>query len=99
MNVVSYRSGGNVELLAQQIAEFRPSVVGLAAAEKLDELTARVRALGAHMPEVVTGAEGQIAVATAAGADTVVTGVVGCAGLLPTIEVFISNLIIVFLII
>ena len=38
------------------------------------------------MPELVVGPEGQTAVATAAGADTVVTGVVGCAGLLPTIE-------------
>jgi len=38
------------------------------------------------MPEIVVGPEGQTAVAVADGADTVVTGVVGCAGLLPTIE-------------
>ena len=38
------------------------------------------------MPEIVVGEMGQTAVAVAPGADTVVTGVVGCAGLLPTIE-------------
>lgn len=37
-------------------------------------------------PEIVTGSDGQIAAAVAPGADTVVTGVVGVAGLLPTIE-------------
>lgn len=37
-------------------------------------------------PEIVTGPDGQIAAAVAPGADTVVTGVVGVAGLLPTIE-------------
>merc|ERR1712070_1079905 len=43
-------------------------------------------ALGAPVPEIVAGPEGQTAVAVAPGADTVVTGVVGVAGLLPTVE-------------
>ena len=84
--VTALAAGANVELLSQQIAEFKPKVVGLAAADKEEELRDRVRALGAEMPELVVGDEGQTAVATAPGADTVVTGVVGCAGLLPTIE-------------
>lgn len=84
--VVAISAGANVELLAKQIAEFRPSVVGLAATEKEGELRERLAALGADAPTIVTGPEGQTAVATAAGADTVVTGVVGVAGLLPTIE-------------
>jgi 1-deoxy-D-xylulose-5-phosphate reductoisomerase len=85
--VVSLSAGGNVELLAAQVAEFRPKVVGLAAAEKEEELRDRLRAAGVDpLPEIVVGPEGQTAVAVADGADTVVTGVVGCAGLLPTIE-------------
>ncbi|KAL1519322.1 hypothetical protein AB1Y20_022848 [Prymnesium parvum] len=84
--VVSIAAGANVELLAQQIIEFRPSVVGLAAADKEGELRARLKAAGVPAPEIVVGPEGQTAVAVAPGADTVVTGVVGCAGLLPTIE-------------
>jgi len=84
--VVSISAGANVELLAQQVIEFRPSVVGLAAAEKEGELRERIKAAGVPVPEIVVGPEGQTAVAVAPGADTVVTGVVGCAGLLPTIE-------------
>jgi len=84
--VVSLSAGSNVELLAAQVAEFKPTVVGLAAADKEEELRARIKALGASVPEIVVGPEGQTAAATAPGADTVVTGVVGCAGLLPTIE-------------
>jgi 1-deoxy-D-xylulose-5-phosphate reductoisomerase len=84
--IVSLSAGSNVELLAKQVAEFMPKVVGLADASKETELRDRIRALGAPMPQIVSGPEGQIAVATAPGADTVVTGVVGVAGLLPTIE-------------
>jgi len=62
-------------------------VVGLAAAEKEGELRERLKAAGVDkMPEIVVGEMGQTAVAVAPGADTVVTGVVGVAGLLPTIE-------------
>jgi len=85
--VISLSAGSNVELLAAQVAEFKPKVVGLAAANKEEELRDRLRAVGmTKMPEIVVGPEGQTAVAVADGADTVVTGVVGCAGLLPTIE-------------
>merc|ERR1719183_3200553 len=84
--VVSIAAGANVELLAKQIAEFEPKVVGLAAAEKEGELRERLKAAGVKAPEIVTGPDGQIAAAVAPGADTVVTGVVGVAGLLPTIE-------------
>ena len=84
--VVSLAAGSNVELLSQQIAEFRPKVVGLADASKESELRERLSALGAAAPEIVVGSDAQTAVATAPGADTVVTGVVGCAGLLPTVE-------------
>jgi 1-deoxy-D-xylulose-5-phosphate reductoisomerase len=84
--VVSISAGANVELLAKQVIEFRPKVVGLAAAEKEGELRERLKAAGVPAPEIVVGEMGQTAVAVAPGADTVVTGVVGCAGLLPTIE-------------
>ena len=85
--VISISAGSNVELLAKQVVEFRPSVVGLAAADKEGELRDRLRAAGMDkLPEIVVGVDGQTAVAVAPGADTVVTGVVGVAGLLPTIE-------------
>ena len=81
--VISISAGSNVELLAQQVIEFRPKVVGLAAVEKEAELREKLEAAGVEAPEIVTGPEGQTAVAVADGADTVVTGVAGCAGLCP----------------
>ncbi|KAJ1636115.1 hypothetical protein T492DRAFT_835551 [Pavlovales sp. CCMP2436] len=44
--VISLSAGGNVELLAKQIAEFKPKVVGLAAAEKEGQLRDLLRAMG-----------------------------------------------------
>merc|ERR1719174_3091661 len=73
--VISLSAGANVELLAKQIAEFQPKVVGLAAADKEAELRDRLKAAGVTAPEIVTGSDGQIAAAVAPGADTVVTGV------------------------
>ncbi|CAM9269317.1 unnamed protein product [Scytosiphon promiscuus] len=41
---------------------------------------------GADLPSITFGAEGIVAAACHDDADTVVTGIVGCAGLLPTVE-------------
>merc|ERR1712176_1355016 len=53
-----------------------------------DELKAGVAALNLpdYRPELLGGKDGQCAVATYAESQTVVTGIVGCAGLIPTIE-------------
>ena len=68
--VVSISAGANVELLAKQVIEFKPTVVGLAAAEKEEELRSRIKAAGAPMPEIVVGEMGQTAVAVAPGGPT-----------------------------
>jgi 1-deoxy-D-xylulose-5-phosphate reductoisomerase len=80
---VSLTAGRNVELLARQIAEFRPLL-----AVVLDEADRdRLRQL---LPDDVKtdllwGASGMIAAASLPDADMVVTGVVGAAGLMPTL--------------
>ncbi|EOD07466.1 1-deoxy-D-xylulose 5-phosphate reductoisomerase [Emiliania huxleyi CCMP1516] len=85
--VVSLAAGSNVDLLAQQA---RPALLSshphplLRTREAAALPMSRPHAHRSPMPEIVAGPEGQTAVATAPGADTVVTGVVGCAGLLPT---------------
>lgn len=48
-------------------------------------LSAALKGTGAAMPEVLAGDEGACAVAAHPDAEAVVTGVVGCAGLLPTV--------------
>jgi 1-deoxy-D-xylulose-5-phosphate reductoisomerase len=80
-------AGNNAELMADQVMKYKPKVASLAtvkAAEKLKEI---LKDRGcADMPEIVHGSDGINEAATVSTADTVVTGIVGAAGLLPTIE-------------
>ena len=82
--VVGLAAGGNIELLAQQVAEFRPEIVALRREEKLADLKTRIANLTDYQPEYVVGEAGVVEVARYGDAETVVTGIVGCAGLLPT---------------
>jgi len=80
-------AGTNAALMAEQCAAYRPTIASMATEAASVELRERLVAAGAPLPEqILFGDEGTVAAATAAGADTVVTGIVGAAGLLPTIE-------------
>ncbi len=83
-------AGGNLDLLAKQVAEFKSTVkvVSCADPSKVPALKAKLEDLGVSLKglTVLGGAEGVNAVATEERANVVVTGIVGCAGLLPTIE-------------
>jgi 1-deoxy-D-xylulose-5-phosphate reductoisomerase len=88
--VVALTAGNNLDLLIEQIRRHGPEVVALADADKLAELRARLEALDAaarpaRPPQLLAGNEGLCAAAAWASADLVVTGIVGCAGLLPTL--------------
>jgi 1-deoxy-D-xylulose-5-phosphate reductoisomerase len=86
---VAMSAGGNLDVLSQQIAEFRPKVVSIKESAQIDQLIEKVQALGlqkCELPEIVSGDSGICRVATYEDAEVVVTGIVGCAGLLPTIE-------------
>jgi 1-deoxy-D-xylulose-5-phosphate reductoisomerase len=88
--VVALTAAGNLALLVKQIQRHGPEVVALADAERLGELRARLEALEptarpAINPTLLGGSEGLCATAACASADLVVTGIVGCAGLLPTL--------------
>ncbi len=82
--LVALAAGRNVELMAQQIRQFRPEMAAIWEAAKLPELKAAITDLNPQ-PILLAGEEGVIEVARFAAADVVVTGIVGCAGLLPTI--------------
>jgi 1-deoxy-D-xylulose-5-phosphate reductoisomerase len=80
-------AGTNVELMTQQVMKYQPKIACLSTIEAANELKERLQALQCpNMPEIVYGDDGIIAAATIASADTVVTGIVGAAGLQPTIE-------------
>lgn len=83
---VALAAGKNIKLLLEQIEEFQPLVVACDES-KLEELKAGVAALNLknYSPSLLSGREGQVAVATCTEAQTIVTGIVGCAGLIPTI--------------
>ena len=82
--VVGLAAGSNVTLLAEQIREFKPKIVALGNEAKIAELKEAISSLD-HQPEILVGQEGICEVARYGDAESVVTGIVGCAGLLPTI--------------
>ncbi|MCY7367659.1 MAG: 1-deoxy-D-xylulose-5-phosphate reductoisomerase [Chamaesiphon sp.] len=82
--IVGLAAGSNVEMLAKQVRQFRPEIVAIGNEAKLPELKDALANLD-YAPIIVAGAQGTIEVAGYGDAESVVTGIVGCAGLLPTI--------------
>ena len=82
--IVGLAAGSNVEMLAQQVLKFSPEIIAIDNEAKLPELKAALTNLD-YQPIIVAGAQGTIEVAGYGDAQSVVTGIVGCAGLLPTI--------------
>jgi 1-deoxy-D-xylulose-5-phosphate reductoisomerase len=82
--IVGLAAGSNVEMLAQQIRQFHPKIVAICEEGKLPELKEEIANLSPQ-PTLLAGEAGVIEVARYSEADVVVTGIVGCAGLLPTI--------------
>jgi 1-deoxy-D-xylulose-5-phosphate reductoisomerase len=82
--IVGLTANGNVELLAEQIRKFHPEMVAIANPEKLEELKTALSGFNPK-PQLVAGNEGICEVASYGDAELVVTGIVGCAGLLPTL--------------
>ena len=82
--IVGLAAGRNVEMLAAQIRQFRPAIAAICITEKLPELKEAIADLD-YKPILLAGEEGVAEVARYSEAESVVTGIVGCAGLLPTI--------------
>lgn len=77
-------AGRNIELLAQQILEFKPRVAVVQDASDIDRLRALLPKTG--NPELLSGPAARVQVATAPEADTVMSSIVGVAGLEATYE-------------
>ena len=82
--IFALAASSSVDLLAEQTAVFRPSVVGIIDRTRVDEFRKRCRELNVPLPEVVAGPEGLRQIASAAEVDIVVSAAVGAAGLGPT---------------
>ena len=80
-------AGTNSKLMTEQVLKYNPKVVSMATEEAAQQLKSNLEDAGiAKMPTIMHGDEGILAAATIDSADTVVTGIVGAAGLEPTIE-------------
>ena len=89
-NVVALAAGKNLDLLVEQIQKHTPEVVALADSSLIPELQHRLNAIPKPLdplkfPKLVGGPDGLNTAASWDHADLVVTGIVGCAGLLPTL--------------
>jgi 1-deoxy-D-xylulose-5-phosphate reductoisomerase len=82
--IVGLAAGRNISLLAEQIRQFKPEIVAISDPAQLPELKAAIADV-APQPILVIGEAGIVEVAAYGDAQSVVTGIVGCAGLLPTI--------------
>ena len=76
-------AGRNTELLAKQIAEFRPQVAVVADETALEDLRGR---LGSYVPELAFGAQARIDAARAVEAGFVMSAIVGVEGMEATYE-------------
>jgi len=79
LKVVGLAAGGNIDLLAQQVMQYRPSLVSVRDVRDVD----RLRKLLPQHVDIVHGAAGATAVATIPDADVVIAGIVGAAGIPP----------------
>lgn len=79
--VEALAAGGNIELLTEQIRQFKPSKVSVATKEAAESLKTQVPA----GTKVYFGDEGLIEIAAGTDADTVVTAVTGSMGLPATL--------------
>jgi 1-deoxy-D-xylulose-5-phosphate reductoisomerase len=87
--VYGLAAGQNTQLLAEQISEFRPAVVVLPAGQGLDRLRGELVRQGLaaeEWPELAAGEKALVDLATASEIDTVISAIVGVAGLEATYE-------------
>ena len=83
IKVTALAAGSNIELLEEQIREFRPKLAAVWNEEKASELKTRVRDLDI---KIVSGMDGLLEAASEPEAEILVTAIVGMIGILPTIE-------------
>lgn len=81
IQLIGLAAGNNVSLLAEQTNRLRPLAVSLHRHESVPDLRSKLR----HQPQIHTGPEGLIALATLPEADIVLIAIVGTAGLAPAL--------------
>jgi 1-deoxy-D-xylulose-5-phosphate reductoisomerase len=82
-------AGRNVDLLAAQILEFRPKVAVVGTSDGVSRLSSKLQESGApraEWPELLSGDAAKVAVSVDENVDTVISAIVGVAGLEATYQ-------------
>ncbi len=80
--VLGLCAGSNLTVLADQIKKLNPLVVSVKSKKEADDLS---KIIGSSKTEILFGEQGAISVATISDVTTVVSAIVGAAGLMPTL--------------
>ena len=86
--VAAMVAGSNVQLFAEQVKEFKPSLISVFNPSKVGELK---ELLQGEDVEILCGEKGSIKVATHPDASLVISAIVGSAGLVPSLAAIQSN--------
>jgi len=86
--VASMTAGNNIELFAQQVKTFKPSLISVFNPSKLGELK---ELLQGEDVEILSGEGGTVKVATHPDVSLVVSAIVGSAGLVPSLAAIQAN--------
>jgi 1-deoxy-D-xylulose-5-phosphate reductoisomerase len=84
--VVALGAGNNVEMLADQVAQYLPEIVSVANETAAQDLRARLFERNIDLPRILIGEVGLVEVATHPQADCVVSATVGAIGFVPTLR-------------
>jgi 1-deoxy-D-xylulose-5-phosphate reductoisomerase len=83
--IVALSAGKNLDVLAEKIMKFMPKMVSISDGADVARLESMIAAMDGDKPEILYGPDGMIEVARHPEVDSTVTGIVGCAGLPPTV--------------
>ena len=83
--IVALSAGKNLDVLAEQIKKFKPKMVSISDGADVARLREMIADMDGPAPELLYGEDGMIEVARHKDVDSTVTGIVGCAGLPPTV--------------
>src|SRR6266481_7654566 len=92
--VYALAAGSNINALADQIQEFHPKIAVVATSEGLKRLWERLAEIGfvpSKWPELLWGDAALVQIATAPEVDTVISAIVGVAGLEATYEAVVKG--------
>ena len=83
--IVALSAGRNLAEKAEQIKKYKPKIESISHGGDVEKLKGMIKDMDGPQPEILFGPDGMVEVARHPDVDSTVTGIVGCAGLPPTV--------------